>query len=356
MTRDTVGVAMLGAGFIANYHLEGMAATGRADVRVIASRHGESARRLAKQYHVPDAVDDWRRVLDRRDVQAVVIATPDHTHEEMAIVAAAAGKHVLLQKPMASGLAACERIAAAAQAAGTDLQVSFMHRHFEEVEAARALLAEGALGRLHSVRIRNATPGPDWGDWFFDVSNVSQGVVHQLGVHGIDLVSWLLGPIENVSARTAIQLPTRCLRDGRVIPVGVPDTALASYGFQSGLLGVHEMSMVEAQGCDRFRLELYGDSGTLWLRTERGRLALWAPQRHGTDWWTPDLGHAPLGQRHHGAWLDGLLGLQPRGSTVAEAMAGMRVIEAIGQSASRAGTQVPVQQVNAIPSTGVDHG
>ena len=347
---------MLGAGFIANYHLDGMAASGRADVRVIASRHGESARRLAEQYRVPDAVDDWRRVLDRQDVQAVVIATPDHTHEEIAIAAAAAGKHVLLQKPMASSLPACKRIATAAQAAGIDLQVSFMHRHFEEVEAARALLAEGAVGRLHSVRIRNATPGPDWEDWFFDDDDVSQGVVHQLGVHGIDLVSWLLGPIENVSARTAIQVATRRLRDGRVIPVGVPDTAFASYCFQSGLVGVHEMSMVEVQGCDRFRLELYGDSGTLWLRTERGRLALWVPQRHGATWRTPDLGNAPLGQRHHRAWLDGLLGLVPRGSTVAEAMTGMRVIEAIAQSASRAGMQVPVLQVAAAAGSEVRHG
>ena len=339
---DRVGVAMIGAGSIAAYHLDGLAAAGGAALRVVASRTGDNARRLAAHYGNTDWTDEWQAVLERRDVDAVIIATPDPTHERIALAAAAAGKHILLQKPMAGDTAACRRIAEAAERAGIDLQVSFMHRHFEEMQLARTLLREHAIGTVHTVRVRNATPGPHWGDWFFDAANVANGVVHQLGVHGIDLVSWLLGPIRDVSARMAIQQNTRTLQDGRTVNVGVPDTALASYGFDCGALGTHEMSMIEMQGCDRFRIELYGELGTLWLRSERGRLALWAPQRHGDQWWQPTLADVPLGWHHHACWLDGITGRAARAHTARDAIAGMQVVEAIAASANQAGAVVPV--------------
>ena len=346
MAGDRVGVALIGAGFIAQYHLAGLQAAGGADVRLIAGRGKDGgqnkAARLAQRFGVADVADDWRRALDRSDVDAVIVATPDHTHEEIAVAAAAAGKSILLQKPMAGTAAACRRIIAAAQAAGVDLQVSFMHRHFEEVEWARNRLAEGLIGRVHSLRVRNATPGPDWGDWFFDSDNVANGVVDQLGVHGIDLAMQLLGPIRDVSARLATLLAQRRLGDGRIVPVRAPDTALATYGFESGCLGTHEMSMIEQQGCDRFRIELYGDQGSLWLRTERGRLAAWAPAHFGQQWHVPELEEAPLGQRHHAQWLAGLTGAAPAGRTAIEALSGMQVVEAIRDSAQRDGVRVAV--------------
>ena len=339
---DRVGVAMIGAGSIAAYHLDGLAAAGGAALRVVASRTGENARRLAMRYGNTDWTADWRAVLERRDVDAVIIATPDPTHELIALAAAAAGKHILLQKPMAGDSAACRRIAAAAERAGIDLQVSFMHRHFEEMQLARTLLHEQAIGTVHTVRVRNATPGPNWGDWFFNTANVANGVVHQLGVHGIDLVSWLLGPIRDVSARMAIQQNLRKLQDGRTVHVGVPDTALASYGFECGALGTHEMSMIEIQGCDRFRIELYGQLGTLWLRSERGLLAMWAPHLHGDQWWQPTLPNVPLGLHHHARWLDGITGRTERAQTARDAIAGMQVVEAIERSARQANAVVAV--------------
>ena len=346
MTGNLVGVAMIGAGFIAEYHLSGLASAGGASVRLITGRNQDKARQLAARFGVREISDDWRRALDRADVDAVIIATPDHTHEEIALAAAAAGKHILLQKPMAGSVAACRRIIQAAGSAGVDLQVSFMHRYFEEVQQARELLGAGAIGPVQSIRIRNATPGPDWGDWFFDPAFVAHGVVDQLGVHGIDLATWLLGPIRDVSARVTIQLPTRRLRDGRVVAVNAPDTAIASYGFGSadglGPVGSHEMSMIEAQGCDRFRIELYGELGTIWLRSERGRLAVWAPEQHGRVWHVPVLEEAPPGKIQHARWLAGLTNALPREHTAAQALAGMQVVEAIHRSAQSGGARVDV--------------
>jgi UDP-N-acetyl-2-amino-2-deoxyglucuronate dehydrogenase len=343
-----VGVAMLGAGFIAEYHLAGLAAAGGASVRVLAGRSVQNAGKLAARFGVPDVTADWRAALERRDVDAVIIATPDDTHEAIAIAACAAGKAILLQKPMAGTLDAARRIVAAATRAGVDLQVSFMHRWFEEVAQARAWLDEGVIGPLRSVRIRNATPGPDWGDWFFDRTRVRNGVVDQLGVHGIDLALHLAGDIAEVSARTATLSRTRVLRDGRVVSVDTCDTAFAVYGFADGAMGSHEMSMIEAQGCDRFRLELYGERGTLWLRSERGRLAAWAPQRFGAGWHVPKLEQAPFGARQHAAWLAGVAGHGPRLRTAHDALRG---IDSIARSSERDGAAVRVAGVTAMERT-----
>ena len=342
MTTHDIGIAVFGAGFIAEYHLSGLAAAGGAAVRALVARSRERAAPLAERFGVRDVLTDVRAALDRKDVDAVVICTPDDTHEAIAVAAAEAGKAILLQKPMAGTTAACRRIIGAAAAAGADLQVSFMHRYFPEVARARELLADGVLGRVHTVRIRNATPGPDWGDWFFSRKSMTGGVVDQLGVHGIDLALQLIGDIADVSARTATQIPTRRLRDGRVVAVETADSAFATYGFTGGALGTHEMSQIEVRGCDRFRLEIYGDAGTLWLRSERGPLAAYAPARFGDDWHTPSLESAPFGAAHHHAWLDGIRNPERRLSTALDALRGMQVIEAIRQSSISAGARVAV--------------
>jgi predicted dehydrogenase len=333
---------MLGAGSIAEYHLAGMAAAGGADVRLIVGSGSPRAAALAARFAIPDVGNDWRAALERADVDAVIIATPDDTHETIAVAAAEAGKAILLQKPMAASPASARRIIAAAQRAHVDLQVSFMHRFFEEIVQARAWLAEDLIGRVCSVRLRNATPGPDWGDWFYARERVGNGVVDQLGVHGIDLALQLVGDVHSVSARMATLVPKRTLRDGRVVDVQTCDSAFAIYSFASGAMGSHEMSMIEARGCDRFRLEIYGERGTMWLRTGRGPLAVYAPDRFGDEWLVPSLPDRPFGARHHAVWLAGVTGRGPRLATAREALRGMEVVEAIARSSAQGGAAAPV--------------
>jgi predicted dehydrogenase len=342
MGRARIGVAVLGGGFIAEYHLGGLQATGRADVRVIVGRSPPNVAALASRFGVTDASTDLEATLARRDVQAVVIATPDDTHESIAIAAAQAGKSILLQKPMAGSIAAARRIVAAAVQHGVDLQVSFMHRFFDEVMAARRWLDEGLAGRVLAARIRNATPGPDWGAWFYRQARVPNGVVGQLGVHGIDLVEHLLGRVAAVSAQARTAMPQRRLRDQSLVDVEVVDNANATYRLDGGMLVAHEMSMTEVAGCDRFRLEIYGEHGTIFLRSERGRLACCIPQRFGDGWHVPELAEAPPGQRQHEAWLAGVAGDGPRLDTAREALHGMCVVEALMRSARCDGASIDV--------------
>jgi len=334
-TREIIRIGMIGAGYISEYHLAGLAAAGGAEVRVLMGRRPDRVAALARRFHIPDVVTDYRAVLDRPDIEAVVIATPDDTHEEISVAAAAAGKSILLQKPMARSSAECRRIIAAARRAGVHLQVSFMHRYFEEVVRTRELLAGGKLGPVFAARMRNATPGADWNDWFFFKDRVGGGVVLQLGVHGIDLIRHVIGEIESVMAKVAILRRERRLADGRTVRPDSEDHAHAIYRLGGGPLASHEITWSEVQGCDRFRLEIYCAEGTLWLRTERGPLAVYAPALMGSrGWFLLELPSRPFGERQHADWLDILRGKVLPDRTAEDGLATLLVSEAIYRSAA----------------------
>lgn len=350
MSSARLRVAMLGAGSIAGYHLAGLAATGRAEVRVVTGRTLDATRAIAERFGIAQWSCDIEAVLARDDIDAVIIATPDATHEAIAIAAAAAHKSILLQKPMAGSVAAAQRIIAAAVHYGVDLQVSFMHRFFDEVIETRRWLDDDVIGRPFAARIRNATPGPDWSDWFFRKQAVPNGVIDQLGVHGIDLVMHLLGPVERVGARARIAVPSRMLNDGRFVDVETVDNAVAVYELAGGMMVTHEMSQTEVAGCDRFRLEIYGERGTLWLRTERGRLAAFVPDRFGCEWHAPVLVESATGENLHDAWIDGITGAAQPLATATDALSGMRVVESIACSLERDGANVDVAECERAPA------
>jgi len=323
-----VRVGVLGAGSISDYHIRGLQDAG-ADVVALFGLDGAQTQDRARRHGIPRTTTRYEDVLDARDVDAVVIATPDFTHEPIALAAAAAGKPMLLQKPMARTRAECQHILAAARRAGVLLCVSFMHRYFGEVEAARRLLAEQTLGRVTLVRQRNATGGADWAAWVYRRELVGGGVVMQLGSHGIDLLRHLLGEIRAVQATTAITTRERVLADGWIVVPDNEDLGLALYTFASGLRAVHEISYTEIAGTDRFRMEIYGERGTAWLRTERGPLAVHA----GRGWYTPEIPPGDVGWRQHRHWLAMLRGTEPPDHSAEDGLAAVAVAEAIYRSA-----------------------
>jgi predicted dehydrogenase len=333
--NDTVGIGFIGAGSIAAYHLDGLAASGGASVRAIAARSPARAGPLAARYGIAEVVTDWRALLARRDIDAVIIATPDATHLELACAAAQAGKAVMLQKPMARNVAECREIIAAARRADVFLQVSFMHRYFEEVVRLREILASGKAGQVFAVRQRNATPGPDWGDWFYSMAQVGGGVVLQLGVHGVDLLRHVFGDIATVSATIATLKTERRLADGRVVRPDNEDHCLAAYRFASGALASHEIDFTEIAGTDRFSMEVYCENATIQLRTMRGALALYAPELTGErEWVALDLPRRRLGERHHAEFLDMVRGRVGRDATAEDGLASLEIIEAIYRAAA----------------------
>jgi predicted dehydrogenase len=332
--RREISVAVIGAGFISEYHINGLKASGGAHLAALVGRQRERTEARARAFDIPRAETDVRAVLDDPAIEAVVIATPDDTHEEIAVDALRAGKSVLLQKPMALSTAGCLNILEARAASSGQLTVSFMHRFFPEVEWLRTLLQEGGLGSIHSIRMRNATPGADWGDWFYSPESVAGGVVMQLGVHGIDLCHHLFGPITGLFALASTRKPNRLLQDGREVASRLEDTVSATYRFGGGFLGSHEMSYTELAGCDRFRLEVYAEHGTVWLRTERGPAAIFAPAVTGRrEWVAPLLPEASVGAAHHGHWLSVVRGDEPPDDTPESGLLTVALAEEIYHSA-----------------------
>jgi len=333
MGKEQIRVGVIGAGFISNYHIPGLQEAG-AEVVVLSDLVKSKAQQQAERYGVSEITVEYHEVLSREDIDAVVIVTPDFTHEEIAVASARAGKAILLQKPMARSSQECLNIIAAAEKAGVPLFVSFMHRHFIEVEKVQALLAEGALGKIHLVRQRNATPGADWSPWFFSKEKVGGGVVLQLGVHGIDLLRQLFGEIEAVKATTTIVQKRRTLTDGSTVVPNNEDLAVAVYRFTNGALAIHEMAYNEVAGTDRFRMEIYGLEGTAWLRTERGRLAVYAPAYLGREgWFEPNLPAPDFGRRQHQRFLAMLRGDEPPDLSSRDGLVAVQVAEAIYRSA-----------------------
>lgn len=333
MAETPIAIGMIGAGFISSYHIKGLQEAG-ARVSAVAGRSLESAQQRAHEFGIPHYTNDYHDILNDDSIDAVVVATPDYLHKAHAIDALRAGKATLLQKPMARSSDECKQILAVANETGTPLYVSFMHRYLEEVDLLRELLTAGALGKVYSVRQRNATPGADWAGWFYKKENVGGGVLLQLGVHGIDLLRHIFGEIESVRATTALMQPERTLADGTVVHPDAEDLVIATYRFASGMLAVHDCSYGEVAGTDRFRMEIYGDSGTAELRTARGRLALFAPDYVGHQgWFMPEIRTERIGYRQHRHWLDMLLGVAEPDDSAEDGLASIRVAEAVYRAA-----------------------
>lgn len=337
-----LSIAIIGAGFIADYHVNGLRAAGGAEVSVLVGRDRGRTEARAGALGIARAETDIDAALADAGIDGVVIATPDNTHRDIAIAALEAGKPVLVQKPMAMSAAEAAEMLAARERTGTALSVSFMHRYFPESLWLKREIDSGRLGKMHGLRIRNATPGADWSDWLYAPGAVAGGVVMQLGVHGIDLVQHLFGPIATVAAETQSVKPKRVMRDGRVLETSIEDAAQALYGFAGGFGGSHEMSYTELAGTSRFRLEMTTEKGTVWLRTGRGPAAVFSPELTGKrDWVSPELVQEAEGAAHHRDWLDVVRTGRDDG-TAAAGLSSMQVAEAIYASAGT-GARVHVE-------------
>lgn len=154
----------------------------------------------------------------------------------------------------------------------------------------------------------------------------------QLGVHGIDLLRHMFGEIKSVHADVAQLVRERVLADGTVVYPDNEDYALALYRFDSGIIAHHEIVYNEVAGTDRFRMEIYGDKGTAWLRTERGLLS-YILADEPTTWTTPEIPQEDFGLRQHRHFLNMLEGKIPFDQSGKDGLRSIEIAEAIYRSA-----------------------
>jgi UDP-N-acetyl-2-amino-2-deoxyglucuronate dehydrogenase len=248
------GFGIVGSGVIASIHAEAIAMLPAARLVAVTDVAPEAAKSLAGTFGCA-AEPDLDALLARDDVGVVSVCVPSGLHAEVGVRAAAAGKHLVVEKPIDVSLAAADRLIGAAAAAGVAVTVVSQHRFDPGLIELRRLIDRGALGRLvlgeastKWYRTQGYYDSAPWrGTWGLD-----GGSLMNQGIHYVDLLLWCMGPVAEVTALYATQTHQ----------VEVEDTALAALRFSSGAAGTIVSSTAVFPGFPQ-RLEITGTAGTV---------------------------------------------------------------------------------------------
>src|SRR6185312_10017715 len=192
---------------------------------------------------------DWRKLIERKDIDLIDIASPNNTHAEIALAAAHAGKMVLCEKPLALNGAQAEKMVEAVEKAGVPNMVWYNYRRVPAVVLAKQLIDDGKLGRIFHYRakfLQDWTISADLPQggaalWRLDVNVAGSGVTGDLLAHCIDTALWLNGPIKSVTAMTETFIKERKhTESGKVEPVGIDDACAFLCRFANGSLAIFE--------------------------------------------------------------------------------------------------------------------
>lgn len=272
-----IGIGIIGAGHFGAVHARAIAATQGLRVAAICREDAAAAQVFAHE-HGGHAHTDWRAVLDDSAVDAVVIATPHHLHAEMAVAAAQAGRHVLLEKPMAPTLAECDAINAAVAKAGVKLMVGHVMHFARPCLVAREILDGGTLGRpvLGSSWMIKLWMEANRRPWHLSHSS-GGGMLMTAGIHALDRLVWLMGgEVAAVSALSGALFHQQEADDSALMLLRFTDGRIgqvASVGYRDGAVG--------------FAMDLVCEGGTLRIDFEHGvsigRGGSWTPIAHSAD-------------------------------------------------------------------------
>jgi len=254
-----VRIAVIGAGLVARRsHLPAYAACDEAQVEVLVSGSVERARLVAAEFGITRVLGSWEEAVADPEIDAVDVCVPNHLHAPIAIAAARAGKHVIVEKPMALTVAEADAMIAAAREAGVVLAVAHNLRYAPIYETVKRVVSEGTIGRPLSVRAVFMHAGPDefWGatsDWFWKAEQAGGGALFDMGIHMIDLVRWFVDrPVLEVTAITS-----RTLK-----PTPFDDNAIALLRFEGDVIASVQASWSARPFPDR-QVMIHGELGHL---------------------------------------------------------------------------------------------
>jgi predicted dehydrogenase len=199
-----IGVAVIGCGFIGAYHARAVLACPGAELVAALSGTSSSLDRFSRQIPVPFTTTDVEELAALPEVDAVAIGTPNRLHAPLAIRMLKAGKHVLLEKPMAMNASEARKIAREARERGLCLQIGHNWRYDLEAGYLKGVIQQGTLGRI--VKTKGYGIHQNWGPagWFTKKSEAGGGALIDMGVHAIDTVCFLLGDPAPVSVYAKI--------------------------------------------------------------------------------------------------------------------------------------------------------
>lgn len=367
-----LNIGMIGYGFMGRAHSNGYRRVNnffdlqyRPVLKAACARSAEAVQAFAQQWGYESIETDWRRLLERKDIDAIDICVPNNLHREIALAAAAAGKMILCEKPLAMTSAEGEEMCQAVEHAGVANMVWYNYRRVPAVTLAKQLIDEGRLGRIFHYRanflqdwtISEDLPQGGNGLWRLDVAAAGSGVTGDLLAHCIDTAIWLNGSIRNVTAMTETFIKQRKHNlTGKVEAVGIDDACAFLCRFANGSLGLFESTRYARGHKALYTFEVNGEHASLkwdlhdlhrleyFEHRDEGKLRGWR-SIHVTDhggghpymnhWWVPGL---QIGYEHSfvhqvADFLEGLAKGEPAGPTFRDALETQRVCDAVLKSA-----------------------
>jgi predicted dehydrogenase len=286
-------------------------------LKAICSRNADRAKAFAANWGYESTETDWRKLVERKDIDLIDIASPNDTHQEIAIAAANAGKIVMCEKPLGRTAAEAKAMVDAVEAAKVPNTVWYNYRRVPAVVLIKNLIDEGKLGRIFHYRakflqdwtISQDLPQGGEGLWRLDVKVAGSGVTGDLLAHCIDTALWLNGSIAEVSAMTETFVKQRKHNlTGKVEPVGIDDASAFLARFDNGSLSTFESTRYARGHKALYTLEINGEHASAFWdlhdlhriqyfdHRDEGRVRGWRSV-HITDgdhpymkhWWVPGL-------------------------------------------------------------------
>jgi myo-inositol 2-dehydrogenase/D-chiro-inositol 1-dehydrogenase len=250
--KQKVNIGLIGAGRIGRVHGENLARRiPGANLVAISDVVVEAAQKLAAELGISKVVRDHRAILEDKQIEAVIVCSSTDTHAQMIEDAAAAGKHVFCEKPIALDLGKIDHALEAVDKAGVKLQIGFNRRFDPSFRRVHDLVATGAIGIPHILRITSRDPQPPP----LAYVKVSGGIFLDMTIHDFDMARYQMGSeVEEVFAAGGV------LVDPAIGEAGDIDTAVTTLRFASGAIGVIDNSRKAVYGYDQ-RVEVFGTAG-----------------------------------------------------------------------------------------------
>lgn len=260
MKNGTIGFGILGCGSAASYHAAAIAATPGAELVCACGNTRERAEAFCRAQGVRCA-DSFQELLASAGVDAVAICTPSGLHAEASLAAIQAGKHLIIEKPIGIRNEEADRIQCAAEMSEQVVCVISQFRFSDAVQAIRGAMDREAFGRLVSasltMRYHRGQAYYESGAWRGTRALDGGGILMNQGIHGIDLLAYLMGPATEVAGYTRTRLRH----------IEVEDTACAALTFANGATGTINATVCDCAGSP-MRIEICGEKGSVVLEDE----------------------------------------------------------------------------------------
>ena len=262
-------VVLLGAGFIADIHIESYHRfVPDAQVVGVFARKLERAQAFAKKHHLARWFADLDQTINDSNAEVVDVCLPNFLHHRAVLTAAKAGKHVIIEKPLAMTLEEADEMIAACRAAKVKLMYAEELCFAPKYERVRLLANEGAFGEIYMLKQAEKHSGPH-SDWFYDIEQSGGGVIMDMGCHGLAWFRWMLsGRPKALSVQAHLQ--TGLLHKGRTRG---EENSIVIVEFEGGAIGVAENSWAKHGGMEDYA-EVYGTGGVCYADLFQGNSAL----------------------------------------------------------------------------------